>query len=65
MFSPSHVMSRFVQRVPLSVSLTSEDIVPNSLELFALQRLRKKISDHVVCSAERVSLLNLIGYKEK
>jgi hypothetical protein len=47
--------------------LTSKDIVPKSLELLALQRLCKKIYDHVVGPAVlnlRVSLLNLIGYKE-
>jgi hypothetical protein len=47
--------------------LASKDIVPKSLELLALQRLCKKISDHVVGSVVldlRVSLLNLIGYKE-
>jgi hypothetical protein len=41
----------------------SEDIIPKSLELLALQRLCKKISDHVAGSAVldlRVSLLNLI-----
>jgi hypothetical protein len=67
MFLPSHVTSRFVLRVSRSVSLTPKDVVPKSLELFALQRLRKKISGHVVRSAVlnlRVSLLNLIGYKE-
>jgi hypothetical protein len=67
MFSPFHVTSRFVLRVSRSVSLLSKDIVPKSVELFALQRLCKKISNHVVCSAVlnlRVSLLNLIGYKE-
>jgi hypothetical protein len=67
MFFPSHVISRFVLRESRCVLLTSEDIVPKSLELLALQRLRKKISDHVVGSAVlnlRVSLLNLIGYKE-
>jgi hypothetical protein len=42
--------------------LASKDIVPKSLELLALQRLCKKISDHAVDL--RVSLLNLIGYKE-
>jgi hypothetical protein len=45
----------------------SEDIVPKSLELFALQGRLKKISNQVVCSTVlnlRVSLLNLIGYKE-
>jgi hypothetical protein len=66
MFFLSHMMSRFVPPVSRCVSLMSEDIVLKSLELFALQRLRKKISDHVVGSAVlnlRVSLLNLIGYK--
>jgi hypothetical protein len=67
MFFPSHVMSRVVPRVSRCVLLTSKDIIPKSLELFALQRLHKKISNHVVGSAVlnlRVSLLNLIGYKE-
>jgi hypothetical protein len=67
MFFLSHVTSRFVLRVSRSVSLTSEDIVPKSLELFALQRLCRKILGHVICSAVlnlRVSLLNLIGDKE-
>jgi hypothetical protein len=67
MFSPSHVTSSFVPRESWSVSLTSKDIVPKSVELFALQRLCKKISNHVVCSTVlnlHVSLLNLIGYKE-
>jgi hypothetical protein len=67
MFFPSHVKSCFVPRVSRCVLLTSEDIVPKSLELFALQRLRKKISGHIVGSAVlnlRVSLLNLMGYKE-
>jgi hypothetical protein len=47
--------------------LTSKHIVPKSLELLALQRLCKKISGHVVGPAVldlRISLLNLIGYKE-
>jgi hypothetical protein len=60
MFFPSHVTSRSVLRVSRSVSFTSKDIVPKSLELLALQRLRKKISNHVVGPA----VLNLIGYKE-
>jgi hypothetical protein len=45
----------------------SKDIFLRSLELLALQRLRKKISHHVVGPAVldlHVSLLNLIGYKE-
>jgi hypothetical protein len=64
MFFLSHVTSRSVLRVSRCVSLTSEDIVPRSLELLALQRLLKKISDHVVGPAVldlRISLLNLIG----
>jgi hypothetical protein len=43
-------------------------LLKKSLELLALQRLCKKISDHVVGSPVldlRVSLLNLIGYKEE
>jgi hypothetical protein len=66
-FSLCCVMSRPVLRVYRYVSLASEDIVPKCLELLALQRVPKKISDHVVGSAVfdlRVSLLNLIGYKE-
>jgi hypothetical protein len=54
-------------RVSWCVLLTSKDIVPKSLELLALQRLCKKISDHVVGPAVLdlcLSLLNLIGYKE-
>jgi hypothetical protein len=67
MFFSSHVTSRFVLRVSLCVLLTSEDIIPKSLELLPLQRLCKKFSGHVVGPAVlnlRVSLLNLIGYKE-
>jgi hypothetical protein len=67
MFFPSHVTSRFVPRVSWCVSLMSKDIVPKCLELLALQRLCKEISDHVVGPAVlnlRVSLLNLIDYKE-
>jgi hypothetical protein len=59
--------SRSVLRVSWFVLLTSKDIVPKSLELLLLQRLRKKISGYVVSPAVlnlRVSLLNLIGYKE-
>jgi hypothetical protein len=63
MFFPSHVMSRIVLRVSQCVLLTSKDIVPKSLELLALQRLRKKISGPAVLNLH-VSLLNLIGYKE-
>jgi hypothetical protein len=67
MFFSSHVTSRSVWRASRCVSLTSEDIIPKSLELLALQRLRKKISNHVVRPAVldlRASLLNLIRYKE-
>jgi hypothetical protein len=47
--------------------LMSKNIVPESLELFALQWLRKKITDHVVGPAVfnlRISLLYLIGNEE-
>jgi hypothetical protein len=67
MFFLSHVASCSALHVSQCVLLTSEDIVPKSLELLALQRLCKKISNHVVGPAVldlRVSLLNLIGYKE-
>jgi hypothetical protein len=45
----------------------SKNIVPESLELFALQWLCKKITDHVVGLAVfnlRVSFLYLIGNEE-
>jgi dTDP-4-dehydrorhamnose reductase len=67
MFFLFHVTSHFVLRVSWCVSLTTEDIVAKALELFAMQRLCKKISDYVVPPAVLdlcVSLLNLIGYKE-
>jgi hypothetical protein len=66
MFSLSHVTSCSVSHVSQYVLLTSKNIIPKSLELLALQRLCKKISDHVVGSAMLdlpVSLLNLIRYK--
>jgi hypothetical protein len=67
MFFLSCVTSRSVLHVSQCVLLTSKDIVPKSLELLALQRLCKKIMDHVASPAVlnlRVSLLNLIGDKE-
>jgi hypothetical protein len=45
----------------------SKDIVLKSLELLALQRLHKKVWDHVVGPAVLnlpISFLNLIGYTE-
>jgi hypothetical protein len=60
-------MSCAVLCVSPHVSLASKEIVPKALELLASQRLRKKISGHVVGSPVfdlRISLLNLIGYKE-
>jgi hypothetical protein len=51
----------------LSLHLTTKDIIPESLELLALQWLCKKITGYVVGPAVfnlRVSLLYLIGNKE-
>jgi hypothetical protein len=51
----------------LSLHLTAKDIVPEFLELLALQWLCKKITDHVVGPAVlnlRIFLLYLIGKKE-
>jgi hypothetical protein len=45
----------------------TKDIIPESLELLALQWLRKKITDHIVGPAVFnlcVSLLYLIGNEE-
>jgi hypothetical protein len=56
-----------VQRAPCRLHLAAENVVPKSLELLALQWLRKKITDHVVGPAVFnlcVSLLYLIGNKE-
>jgi hypothetical protein len=51
----------------LSSYLTTKDIVPEFLELLALQWLCKKITNHVVGPAVfnlRISLLYLIANKE-
>jgi hypothetical protein len=63
----NRVTSHSVLRVSWYVALASKDIVPNFLKLLTLQRLHKKISDHVVGSAVldlHISFLNRIGYKE-
>jgi hypothetical protein len=65
--SLSCVTSRLVLRVSWYIAFLSEDIAPKSLELLALQRLCKKISNHLVGPAVfnlHVSLHHLIGYKE-
>jgi hypothetical protein len=51
----------------LLLHLTTKDIIPESLELLALQWLWKKITNHIVGPAVfnlRVSLLYLIGNEE-
>jgi hypothetical protein len=56
-----------VRPAPRRLRLTTENFVPESLELLALQRLRKKITDHVVGPAMfnlRIPFLYLIGNEE-
>jgi hypothetical protein len=63
----SSVTSRLSNALLPCLHLTTENVVPESLELLALQWLHKKITDHVVGPAVfnlRVSLLYLIGNKE-
>jgi hypothetical protein len=63
----SSVTSRLSNALLPRIHLTTETVVPETLELLALQWLRKKITDHIVGPAVfnlRVSLFYLIGNKE-